>query len=131
MASLLCSILASIFAAATTNRISEGLERTKMRMTHACTPAWIGYQLTIDRNSNSAVNEVAIPHLRHTTAAVRSFEEYANIDPAVQSDIAQAIFAAARFPGLKWKKTALEEASSIISTLQCSHLQACLDELRS
>lgn len=84
----------------------------------------------LDRLERSLEN-MLITHLRHVTVAVRLTDGYERIPLSARSGIADDIIGASRFPGLDWKKFAINEAKQIVSTLQDPYLSTSLKHRQS
>ncbi|KAJ0163185.1 hypothetical protein CTA2_3380 [Colletotrichum tanaceti] len=72
-----------------------------------------------------------IPHVVYTMAAVREHDGYDSLSIPDRVDVALTLIEASRFPGIEWKRHAVEQAKAAMCGWQDDYVQACIAQRES
>ncbi|OJD12144.1 hypothetical protein AJ78_07215 [Emergomyces pasteurianus Ep9510] len=67
-----------------------------------------------------------IPHLRHTLHEVRNHDGFQDLATNMRTDLILTLAEASRFPGMAWKRFAIDQAKELMRGLNDAYIQSCI-----
>ncbi|EGE08383.1 hypothetical protein TEQG_07493 [Trichophyton equinum CBS 127.97] len=72
-----------------------------------------------------------LAHVRHTVIEVRENEGFQSLAPEMRADLVLTLLEASRFPGIAWKRFAIDQAKEIMHGLNDRYLEFCISQRES